>query len=104
MPCPGSDRFEIGDLKRIGISQAWVVEAQAEVGGMGFAPVLRYIYCTARGWDSAREGRCPTRKTRMSIDQFIDNEVKGNEVVLFMKGTPQFPMCFFSGKFVQILD
>ena len=39
----------------------------------------------------------------MSIDQFIDNEVKGNEVVLFMKGTPQFPMCGFSGQVVQIL-
>jgi monothiol glutaredoxin len=40
----------------------------------------------------------------MSIDQFIDNEVKKNEVVLFMKGTPQFPMCGFSGQVVQILD
>ena len=39
----------------------------------------------------------------MSIDQFIDNEVKGNEVVLFMKGTPQFPMCGFSGQVVQML-
>jgi monothiol glutaredoxin len=40
----------------------------------------------------------------MSIDQFIDNELKGNDVVLFMKGTPQFPMCGFSGQVVQILD
>ena len=40
----------------------------------------------------------------MSIDQFIDSEVKSNEVVLFMKGTPQFPMCGFSGQIVQILD
>ena len=40
----------------------------------------------------------------MSIDQVIDNEVKGNEVVLFMKGTPQFPMCGFSGQVVQILS
>jgi monothiol glutaredoxin len=40
----------------------------------------------------------------MSIDQFIDNEVKANAVVLFMKGTPQFPMCGFSGQVVQILD
>ena len=40
----------------------------------------------------------------MSIDQFIDNEVKGYEVVLFLKGTPQFPMCGFSGQVVQILD
>ena len=51
-----------------------------------------------------RFARCPARKTRMSIDQFIDNQVKGNEVVLFMKGTPQFPMCGFSGQIVQILD
>ena len=40
----------------------------------------------------------------MSIEQFIDNEVKGNDVVLFMKGTPQFPQCGFSGQVVQILD
>jgi monothiol glutaredoxin len=55
---------------------------------------------------SAREERpaAPKRKTAMSIEQFIDNEVKTNEVVLFMKGTPQFPMCGFSGQVVQILD
>ncbi|MFL6799535.1 MAG: Grx4 family monothiol glutaredoxin [Xanthobacteraceae bacterium] len=40
----------------------------------------------------------------MAIDQFIENEVKNNEVVVFMKGTPQFPMCGFSGQVVQILD
>jgi len=40
----------------------------------------------------------------MSIEQFIDNEVKGNDVVLFMKGNPQAPMCGFSAQVVQILD
>ncbi len=40
----------------------------------------------------------------MSIDQFIANEVKSNDVVLFMKGTPTFPQCGFSGQVVQILD
>jgi monothiol glutaredoxin len=40
----------------------------------------------------------------MAIDQFISNELKSNDVVLFMKGTPQFPMCGFSGQVVQILD
>jgi monothiol glutaredoxin len=40
----------------------------------------------------------------MSINEFIRNEVTGNDVVLFMKGTPQFPMCGFSGQVVQILD
>jgi monothiol glutaredoxin len=40
----------------------------------------------------------------MSIEKFIENEVKANDVVLFMKGTPQMPMCGFSGQVVQILD
>lgn len=40
----------------------------------------------------------------MSIHEFIDREVKGNDVVVFMKGTPQFPQCGFSGQVVQILD
>ena len=40
----------------------------------------------------------------MGIEQFIDNEVKANDVVLFMKGTPQAPMCGFSAQVVQILD
>jgi monothiol glutaredoxin len=45
-----------------------------------------------------------TNEDIMAIEQFIDNEVKSNDVVLFMKGTPQFPMCGFSGQVVQILD
>jgi monothiol glutaredoxin len=40
----------------------------------------------------------------MSIQDEIRNEVTGSDVVLFMKGTPQFPMCGFSGQVVQILD
>ena len=39
----------------------------------------------------------------MSIEQFIDNEVKSNDVVLFMKGTPQFPQCGFSAAVVGML-
>jgi monothiol glutaredoxin len=38
------------------------------------------------------------------IKTWIDNEVKSNDVVLFMKGTPDMPMCGFSGRVVQILD
>ena len=37
------------------------------------------------------------------IHQTIDTEVKSNDIVLFMKGTPQFPMCGFSSQVVQIL-
>ena len=35
--------------------------------------------------------------------QRIDGIVKGNDVVLFMKGSASFPMCGFSGRAVQIL-
>jgi monothiol glutaredoxin len=35
--------------------------------------------------------------------QRIDELVKGNEILLFMKGTASFPMCGFSGRAVQIL-
>ena len=38
------------------------------------------------------------------VNAFIDNEVKSHDVVLFMKGTPTFPQCGFSGQVVQILD
>ncbi|KQT86252.1 Grx4 family monothiol glutaredoxin [Aurantimonas sp. Leaf443] len=38
------------------------------------------------------------------IQDWIDNEVKTNDVVVFMKGTPAFPQCGFSGQVVQILD
>src|ERR1700745_605127 len=48
--------------------------------------------------------RAPQEEEEMSIEQFIDNEVKANDVGLFMKGTPQFPQCGFSGQVVQILD
>jgi monothiol glutaredoxin len=39
-----------------------------------------------------------------AIKEWIDSQVKGNDVVLFMKGTPTFPQCGFSGQIVQILD
>ena len=38
------------------------------------------------------------------IKTWIENEVKSNDVVLFMKGTPDAPMCGFSSRVVQILD
>jgi monothiol glutaredoxin len=40
----------------------------------------------------------------MSANERIDELVKGNDVVLFMKGTPLFPQCGFSSKAIAILD
>jgi monothiol glutaredoxin len=39
-----------------------------------------------------------------SIQDAIKQEVSSTDVVLFMKGTPQMPMCGFSSQVVQILD
>ncbi|AGF75963.1 Grx4 family monothiol glutaredoxin [Bartonella vinsonii] len=39
-----------------------------------------------------------------TVHDFIDNEIKKNDVILFMKGTPDAPQCGFSGQVVQILD
>jgi monothiol glutaredoxin len=43
------------------------------------------------------------QQTMSDVQQRIDEMVKGHRVVLFMKGTAQFPMCGFSGRAVQIL-
>ena len=39
----------------------------------------------------------------MSIEDRIRSEIEGSPIVLFMKGTPQFPMCGFSSRTVQAL-
>jgi monothiol glutaredoxin len=41
--------------------------------------------------------------TATDTQQRIDQIVKSSEVVLFMKGTAQFPMCGFSGRAIQVL-
>ncbi len=40
----------------------------------------------------------------MDVQQKIHQIVTDNPVVLFMKGTPQFPQCGFSSRAVQILQ
>ena len=37
------------------------------------------------------------------VQQRIDEMVKSHRVMLFMKGTAQFPQCGFSGRAIQIL-
>lgn len=39
----------------------------------------------------------------VDAQQRIDQVVKAHRVVLFMKGTSQFPMCGFSGRAIQLL-
>lgn len=39
----------------------------------------------------------------MDVNDKIKQQISENDIVLYMKGTPQFPQCGFSGKSVQIL-
>ena len=40
----------------------------------------------------------------MEIQEKIRNVIEENSVMLFMKGSPDFPQCGFSGRVVQILE
>lgn len=39
----------------------------------------------------------------MSIETTIKEQIASNPILLYMKGTPDFPQCGFSGQAVQIL-
>jgi len=39
-----------------------------------------------------------------AIQARIDEQVKKNKIILYMKGTPSFPMCGFSAATIQVLD
>ncbi len=40
----------------------------------------------------------------INVSENIKNEISSNDVVLFMKGTPIFPMCGFSASVAQVLS
>ena len=40
----------------------------------------------------------------MSIQEQLKEVIDNNEIILFMKGTPDFPQCGFSGRTAQILQ
>jgi monothiol glutaredoxin len=37
------------------------------------------------------------------LKQQLENDIKSNKVVIFMKGTPEQPMCGFSARTIEIL-
>jgi monothiol glutaredoxin len=40
----------------------------------------------------------------MSVNEKIEQQLASQPVVLYMKGTPDFPQCGFSGRVVQALQ
>ena len=67
--------------------------------GLDRSGVSSYLGENCAGLGSGLKG-----KFMSDINSRIDADVKGNDVFLYMKGTPDFPMCGFSGRVVQILD
>src|SRR4051794_2901714 len=50
-----------------------------------------------------RRGGAMHRSTPVNVMERMQSEIERHPVVLFMKGTPQFPMCGFSSRTVQAL-
>jgi monothiol glutaredoxin len=48
--------------------------------------------------------RFEKERAMSDVREQIEKLIAENPVVLFMKGTPQFPQCGFSGRVIQILD
>ena len=44
-----------------------------------------------------------SQSSNLDTTAIINQEINNNDVILFMKGTPTFPMCGFSATVVQIL-
>ena len=105
-----------------GFDQGPAVRALFEAAGLRQTATHR----DAEGRDRVTAGRCPSpqgdahafdagcasslesfvhlaSKGTMEAKEFIAKTVAENPVVLFMKGTAQFPQCGFSGRAVQIL-
>lgn len=40
----------------------------------------------------------------MNVNEKIKEQIESNPVMLYMKGTPDFPQCGFSGQTVQVLE
>src|SRR5262252_6059497 len=97
-PCRLACRTREGRKRVWGVRRPWGTYIEERRRGAG---CLRH---NPRAPGVTTVERILVESSAMGIEQFIDNEVKTNDVVLFMKGTPQFPMCGFSGQVVQILD
>ncbi len=65
------------------------------------AAILTYLKASPK---PALDTGIPKGSAMTDINAFIDDQVKNNDVFLFMKGTPDFPQCGFSGQVVQILN
>ncbi|EKX39391.1 hypothetical protein GUITHDRAFT_96730 [Guillardia theta CCMP2712] len=83
--------------------RAW---GPAAAGPKSVAIARSFATVGSEGSDSdfAPKAKAPAASEGRNVQAEIKNLVSSRKVVLFMKGTPDFPMCGFSNKAVQILD
>lgn len=56
------------------------------------------------GTEQIPAGAAPQAATGGTVFDAIDAEVKGNKLIIYMKGSPEQPMCGFSARASQILS
>lgn len=64
-----------------------------------FGPSLLFPFSEQQGGDSGKQSEITKENAQLIIDKWV----KGNKVVLFMKGTPLAPMCGYSNFVVELL-
>jgi len=71
---------------------------------------LKKLPCTAILGDPSRailpvnfKRKTVSIRYRLNIEDVIKEQIANNDVILFMKGTPQFPQCGFSAQVVDAL-
>jgi monothiol glutaredoxin len=90
-------------------SRAWPSAAYRRTGQLRFDAPRGASYTRPHHLDraaapgAAARSPQPSRIARMDAKEFVHKTVTDHPVVLFMKGTAQFPQCGFSGRAIQVL-
>jgi monothiol glutaredoxin len=110
----GDHRARISALFRTGTATPGVRAWQAAVAPYGSPPLFAAgpLAANASARYMIRREESGTLTLRFSMRtcampnarERIEKVISENPVVLFMKGTPEFPQCGFSGQVIQILD
>ncbi len=64
---------------------------------------LRGLEIAASGTSSGRSSK-PIQVLNVDVTNRIEEQLKSNDILLYMKGTPDFPQCGFSGQAVAALN
>ena len=84
--------------------------ASPEFAGRGLVEQHRMVYAALGELDATHPRAAASHRSRRGgrsmsdVIAEIEKEVKGNPVVIYMKGTPRFPMCGFSAATVEVLN